>query len=84
VNPVLVLALGFISRHITRAAKEAGAHFEYWFVRADGEQLGKIAELAENAVIRPIIDRTFPLAEAKEALAYSEAGRATGKVVVEV
>lgn len=84
VNPVLVLALGFMSRHITRAAKEAGAHFEYWFMRADGEQLAKIAELAESGVIRPIIDRTFPLAEVKEALAYSEAGRATGKVVVEV
>ena len=84
VNPVVLWALGFMSRHITRAAKEAGAHFEYWFVRADGEQLARIAQLADNGVIRPIIDRTFPLAEAKEALAYSEAGRATGKVVVVV
>jgi NADPH:quinone reductase-like Zn-dependent oxidoreductase len=84
VNPVLVLALGFMARHITRAAKGAGAHFEYWFVRADGQQLARIADLAESNVIRPIIDRTFALAQVKEALAYSEAGRATGKVIVEV
>lgn len=84
VNSIVVLALSFMTRHISRAAKGAGADFHYWFVRADGRQLARIAELAEKGVIRPIIDRTFPLAEVKEALAYSEAGRATGKVVVEV
>jgi NADPH:quinone reductase-like Zn-dependent oxidoreductase len=31
-----------------------------------------------------VLDRTFPLAQAKEALAYSESGRATGKIVLEV
>jgi len=83
-NPLLVLALGFMSRHITRAAKEAGARSEYWFMRADGEQLAKIADLADNGVVRPTLDRTFRLADVKEALAYSEAGRATGKVVIEI
>ena len=36
----------------------------------------------ESGVIRPVLDRTFPFAETKEALAYVEAGRAVGKVVV--
>ena len=69
---------------MTRAAKQAGAHFDYWFVRADGAELAQIGDLAERGIIKPVIDRTFPLAEAKDALAYSETGRATGKVVVEV
>jgi NADPH:quinone reductase-like Zn-dependent oxidoreductase len=31
-----------------------------------------------------VIDRVFPFAQAKEALAYLETGRAKGKVVVQV
>ena len=38
--------------------------------------------ILESGVIRPVLDRTFPFAETKEALAYVEAGRAVGKVVV--
>ena len=32
--------------------------------------------------IRPLINRTFPLAEAAEAQRYLERGRTTGKVVL--
>ncbi len=83
-NPFLVFALGVMARRIMRAAKQAGAHFHYWFVRAVGAELAQIGGLAEQGIIKPVIDRTFPLVETKEALAYSEAGRTTGKVVVEV
>jgi NADPH:quinone reductase-like Zn-dependent oxidoreductase len=31
-----------------------------------------------------VIDRVFPLQAVKDALAYSESGRATGKVVIKV
>ena len=34
--------------------------------------------------VRAVVDRTYPLAEAVEAFSYLAAGRATGKVVVEV
>jgi NADPH:quinone reductase-like Zn-dependent oxidoreductase len=51
-------------------------------MHADGAELARIAELVDAGHIKPIIDRTFPFAEAKEALAYVEAGRATGKVVL--
>jgi NADPH:quinone reductase-like Zn-dependent oxidoreductase len=33
-------------------------------------------------IIRPVVDRVFPFASTKEAMAYVEAGRAKGKVVV--
>ena len=41
----------------------------------------EITRLVEARAIAPVIDRTFPLAQVREALAYSEAGRATGKVI---
>ena len=83
-NPLLVFALRLMTRKVTAAAKKREARFEYLFMRADGEQLAKIAALVEQGVIKPVLDRTYPLAQAKEALAYSESGRATGKIVLEV
>jgi alcohol dehydrogenase len=83
-NPVIVLALWLMTRKVTAAAKKRGARFEYLFMRPDGEQLAQIAALVEQGIIKPVIDRTYPLSQAKDALAYSESGRATGKVVLEV
>jgi alcohol dehydrogenase len=83
-NPLLVLALRLMTRKVTSAAKRREARFEYLFMRADGNQLEEITALVEQSVIKPVLDRTFPLAQAKEALAYSESGRATGKIVLEV
>jgi NADPH:quinone reductase-like Zn-dependent oxidoreductase len=83
-NPFLVFAIRLLSRKVLAAARSRGARYEYCFVRADGNQLAQIADLVEQGVLRPVIDRIYPLAEVQEALAYSEAGRATGKVVVQV
>jgi alcohol dehydrogenase len=83
-NPFLVLALRFLTRRITRAAKKHGAKFEYLFMHADGAELGKIARLLDAGVIRPVIDRTFHLVSIRDALAYAETGRTVGKVVVTI
>ena len=83
-NPFLVLALRFLTRRITRAAKKNGAKFEYLFMHADGAELAEIAKLLDAGVIRPVIDRTFHLAAIRDALAYVETGRTVGKVVVTV
>jgi NADPH:quinone reductase-like Zn-dependent oxidoreductase len=40
--------------------------------------------LVEDGKIRPVIDRTYPLAETPAALRHIEAGHARGKVVVSV
>ena len=40
--------------------------------------------LVESGAFRPIIDKTFPLAQAAEAHAYLEAGDHLGKVVLTV
>jgi NADPH:quinone reductase-like Zn-dependent oxidoreductase len=40
--------------------------------------------LIESGKITPVIDRTYPLAEAPQAIRYLEQGRARGKVVITV
>jgi alcohol dehydrogenase len=81
-NPVLVFALGIMMRKVTRLARESGSRFEYLFMRPDGKQLAEIAALLETGTIVPVVDRTFPFAETKDALAYVESGRAIGKAVI--
>ena len=51
-------------------------------MHASGDQLSRLAELLDGGIIKPVIDKTYPLAEIGAALAYSESGRATGKVVI--
>jgi NADPH:quinone reductase-like Zn-dependent oxidoreductase len=43
-----------------------------------------LKELIEAGKIVPVIDRTFPLHEAADAVRYLEAGHVRGKVVVVV
>ena len=43
-----------------------------------------LSELVESGAVTPVVDRTFPLAETSAAIRHLRAGRARGKVVVEV
>ena len=83
-NPILVLAISVLSRKATAAARSHDARYEYLFMRADGEQLGRITRLVESGAIKPLVDKVFSLEHVRDALAYSESGRATGKVVIKV
>jgi alcohol dehydrogenase len=81
---VLVFVLGILSRKVTRLARERGVSFEYLFMHPSGQQLSEIGALVDQGVIKPVIDRTFSLVEARDGLAYVESGRAVGKVVIEI
>jgi NADPH:quinone reductase-like Zn-dependent oxidoreductase len=48
------------------------------------EDLEFLATLIEDGKVRPVIDRTFTLAEAPAAIEYVHEGRARGKVVVTI
>lgn len=74
----------FLSAGAKQKAKKADVRFTFLFMRAEGSQLGEITKLFEAGVIRPVIDKVFPFEQTNEALAYVEAGRARGKVVVKV
>lgn len=83
-NPIIVLAIRVMSRKATAAARRNKARFEYFFVRADGAVLSEITRLVEGGAIKPLVEKVFSLEDVRDALAYSESGRATGKVVITV
>jgi len=43
-----------------------------------------LKNLIEDGRITPVIDKTFPLSEAADAIRYIEAGRARGKILLTV
>jgi NADPH:quinone reductase-like Zn-dependent oxidoreductase len=49
-----------------------------------GEDLEAVSRLIESGAVTPVIDRTYPLADAAEAIRYVAKGHAAGKVVVTV
>jgi len=83
-NGILVWIIGFMARKVSAAAKKSNANYRYLFMQPDGEQLERIAELVQAEIIKPHLDKVFRLDEVKDALAYSESGRATGKVVIKI
>ena len=50
----------------------------------NSEDLAVIGDMIEKGTVTPIIDRRYPLSEIAAAIEYSEAGRARGKIIVEV
>ena len=79
---VLRMVTGALSYRIRAKAKRRQVHYSFLFMRANGDQLTEITSLIDDGIIRPVVDRVFPFASTKEAMAYVEAGRAKGKVVV--
>ncbi|MFM0207222.1 NADP-dependent oxidoreductase [Paraburkholderia sediminicola] len=80
----LKTVMRFLSYRIRKAAKRHDVSYSFLFMRADGDQLGRIAALVDAGAIRPVIDRIFPFDSTKEALAYVETGRVKGKVVIKI
>lgn len=73
-----------LSSGIRRRAKRKGVEYHFVFMRADGPTLREITSLIEAGSIRPVLDKVFPFESTADALAYVDAGRAKGKVVVQV
>lgn len=55
-----------------------------FIAKASRENLDRLGELAESEKIAPVIDRTFALSEAAEAIRYLETEHARAKVVITV
>jgi len=81
-NWILRLAMHALSYRIGKKAKRRDVSYSFLFMRASGDQLAEITSLIDSGIIRPVVDRVFPFASTKEAIAYVESGRAKGKVVV--
>jgi NADPH:quinone reductase-like Zn-dependent oxidoreductase len=76
------MAITALSWKTRWAAKRRGVRYSFLFMRANGAQLREIATLVDTGVLRPVIDRTYPFDQTPDALAYVEAGRSKGKVVI--
>jgi len=48
------------------------------------EDLEALTRLIESGAMTPVIDRSYPLADAPDAIRYLAQGHATGKVVVTI
>lgn len=83
-NWILRAVMFALSYATKRKAKALGVSYSFLFMRAEGNQLTKIAKLIDDRVIRPVMDKVFSFEEANDALAYVESGRTRGKVVIKV
>jgi NADPH:quinone reductase-like Zn-dependent oxidoreductase len=54
----------------------------FFVAKIEAGDLAAIARMIERGEVAPLIDRTFPLARAADAMAYLRQGHARGKVVV--
>jgi len=68
------------SRHVTGVCSTTKVDL----VRSIGADLVALKELIEAGKVTPVIDRTYPLGEAPEAIRYLGKGHARGKVVITV
>jgi NADPH:quinone reductase-like Zn-dependent oxidoreductase len=73
-----------LSSGVRRRAHGLGVGYSFLYMKADGVQLRLITRLIEGGAIRPVIDKVFPFESTNEAMAYVEAGRAKGKVVIKI
>ena len=83
-NWILRLAMRLLSHGIRKSAKRLRVNYSFLFMQPSGDQLREIGFLIDAGLLRPVVDRVFPLESTKEALAYVEKGRAKGKVVIKI
>ena len=78
------MAVWLMGRKVYAASRQAGADYCWFFTESNGDQLREIAALLEAGAIKPVIDREFAFEQLPAALSYLEAGRARGKVLLNV
>ena len=83
-NPLVRLGMWAMARGVYAAAAGKDARYFRFLTESDGGQLQAIADLVEAGKIKPVVDRTFAFADLVAAFEYLEAGRAKGKVVLDI
>ncbi|GAB2982261.1 NADP-dependent oxidoreductase [Nocardioides montaniterrae] len=81
-KPVMKPVMALLRRKVARRAKRLGVRYAFFFMHADGNRLAELAKLYDDGTLRPVLDRTFGFDQTLEAMAYVEAGKAKGKIVV--
>lgn len=78
------LILRLLSSGVRRRARRLGVGYSFLFMKASGSQLRELTPLIDAGAIHPVVDKVFPFESTNEAMAYVEAGRAKGKVVIKI
>lgn len=65
-------------------SRKEGQSFKGFLKATSGRDLAELGRLAEEGKLKVLIDRTYPLEETPQAIAYVEQGHARGKVVIEM
>ncbi len=52
--------------------------------REDADHLERLADLVATGHVTPVVDRTYPLTEAADAIAHLESGRTRGKIAIDI
>ncbi len=76
------LLLRVLGLRVNSRARRAGVNYRFIFMKPLGEELAQIAALISEGVIKPVVDRIFPISECQSAIEYSASGRARGKIVI--
>jgi NADPH:quinone reductase-like Zn-dependent oxidoreductase len=79
----IVAVVSGLARTAIRA-RLRGERLRSFLARIRKDDIVALAELAATGRLRPVIDRTVPLAEVQDAVRYAMTGQARGKVVIRV
>lgn len=76
----------FVWRALTVAGRVFGFRKKcgWLIIKPNGDDLKVVNEMIANSQLRPVVQRVYPLDEAKEANRQSETGHAAGKIVLKV
>jgi NADPH:quinone reductase-like Zn-dependent oxidoreductase len=78
-------AIGRIAGNVFTARASFGDQkFAQYRIKTSKQDLITLGDLVESGKVRPVIDRTYKLSEAPEAMRYLGEGHARGKIVVTV
>ncbi len=80
--PLFKPVMAVLSRKVRGRAKKLGVRYTFFFMKASGAQLQRLAALYDDGTLRPVLDRTFGFDETLDAMAYVEQGKASGKIVI--
>ncbi len=64
--------------------REHGVRGLFFIVKPDREQLEEMAKLIDSGSLKPIVARTFPLAQARDAFELAGKGHTRGKIILRV
>ena len=79
---LLFTAVGRTATELAEKTQAAGMRFAGISVEPDARGLEALADLAHHGLLRPHVERAFPLEEAGEAHKFIESGHTTGKIVL--